>query len=277
MEGIVPRLDRDRLSVPVALISLIGVLFRFINLPEVSRSLNVLGSPLGIHVNRTVLMIVLVSALVAMGTRYVLAAHPTPPDRLTRPRYLSWVLPSLVGGLVAYLLEAAPTTGVWLVSLLGGVLAIGLAMAAEFGSLSIDDPNYARSRLALNVLAYLLAFALFYLIYQTRARSILTASGVTLVAFLVALDLLSVADVGLWRVALYAATVALLVGEVTWALNYWRLSNWAGSLVLLVVFYLVAGIAHQHLLERLNRLVLIEFGLVAVLALCLMLIFAPRM
>ncbi len=274
-EGIVPRLDRDRLSVPVALILLIGVLFRFIDLPEVSRSLNVLGSPLGIHVNRTVLLVVLVGALVAMGTRYVLAAHPTPSERLPRPRYLSWVLPTLLGGLAAYLIELAPTAGVWLVSLAGGVLVIALAMAAEFGSLSIDDPNYARSRLALNILGYLLAFFLFYLIYRTRARSILTASGVTLVAFLVALDLLSVADVGVGRVALHAAAVALLAGEATWALNYWRLSNWAASLALLVTFYLVTGITHQHLFGRLNRLVLLEFGLVAVLALCLILFFVP--
>jgi len=275
MEQVAPRIDRDRLSVLVALILLISVLFRFIDLPEVAHRLNVFGSPLEIRLNRMGLLIVLVSGLVAMGTRYVLAAHPTPPHRLPRPRYISWVLPSLLGGLSAYLIEQAPTQGVWIVGLLGSVLVISLAVAAEFGSLSIDDPNYARSRLALNVLAYLLAFVLFYIIYRSRVRSALTASGVTLVAFLVALDLLSVADVYLGRVALYAGIVALLLGEVTWVLNYWRLSNWAGSLALLVVFYLVAGVAHQHLLERLSRLVLLEFLLVAVLALSVILVFAP--
>ena len=166
-----------------------------------------------------------------------------------------------------YLVEQAPTEAVWAGGLLLGVLVISLAVAAEFGSLSVDDPGYARSRLALNVLAYLLAFVFFYMIYRTRSRSIITASGVTLVSFMLALDLLSVADVGVGRVALYAVAVALLVGESTWALNYWRLSDWAGSLSLLVVFYLAGGIAHQNLLERLSGRVLIEFGLVAAMAL----------
>ncbi len=271
----VPHLDRDRLSVLIALLLLISVLLRFIRLPEAAWSLGVLGSPLEIRITSTMFLIALVAALMAMGTRYVLAAHPDAPDRLPRPLYLSWVLPSLLGGMVAYLVELAPTEGIWAVGLLWMALVSGLAVAAEFSALSTEDPNYARARLALNILAYLLAFALFYFVYRTRVRSILTASGTMLFAFLVALDLLSVADVTVGRVALYAGVVALLVGEATWAINYWRLGNWTGSLFLLVVFYLSAGVAHQHLLGKLNRWVVLEFVLIAAAALALILAFAP--
>ncbi|HEC34373.1 MAG TPA: hypothetical protein ENI37_06610 [Chloroflexi bacterium] len=271
----VPRLDRDRLSVLVALILLISVLFRFVQLPEEAWNLNVLGSPLEIKVTRTWLLVALVVGMVAFGTRYVLAAHPDAPHRLPRPLYLSWVLPSLLAGMAAYIVELAPTEEMWAVGLLLAALIISLAVSAEFGALSTDHPGHTRARLALNVLAYLLAFSLFYVIYRSRSRSVVTASGTTLVAFLVALDLLSVADVTVGRVALYAGTVSLLVGEATWALNYWRLSNWAGGLFLLVVFYLIAGVAHQHLLERLNFWVLLEFALVAAAALLAILLFAP--
>jgi FtsH-binding integral membrane protein len=259
----------------VALILLIGVLFRFIRLPEAAWDLSVLGSPLEVRVTKTWLLVALVTGLTAFGTRYVLAAHPDAPHRLPRPLYLSWVLPSVLAGMAAYLVEMAPAEGIWAGGLLLAALVIGLAVSAEFGALSTDHPGYARARLSLNVLAYLLAFSLFYVIYRTRARSIVTASGTTLVAFLVALDLLSVADVSVGRVALYAGAVGLLVGEATWALNYWQIGNWAGGLFLLAIFYLLAGLAHQHLLERLSLWVLLEFGLVTAAALAAVLVFAP--
>ncbi len=271
----VPRLNRDRLSVLIALILLISVLFHFIQLPEAVWNLTFLGSPLELRVTRTGLLVVLVIALTALGARYVLLAHPDAPHRLPRPLYLSWVLPSLLGGVSAYMVELAPTDMIWAGGVLLMVLIIGLAVSAEFGALSPDYPGHARARISLNILAYLLAFALFYAVYRTRARSVITASATTLCAFLVALDLLSVADVPVERVTLYAATVGLLVGEVNWALNYWQLSNWAGGLFLLAVFYLIAGVAHQHLLEKLSLWILLEFVLVTAAALSLILIFAP--
>ncbi|MBN1954511.1 MAG: hypothetical protein JW900_05605 [Anaerolineae bacterium] len=255
---------------------LVCVLFRFIQLPEESWQFNVLGSPLEIRITGTWFLVALLAALVGMGTRYVLLGHPAALSaQLPRPLYISWVLPILLGGMCAYLIATAPIDGVWAAGLVAGGMVIGLAVAAEFGALSIDAPSYAISRLALNVLAYLLAFAFFYVTYSTRARSIITASSITVVAFLIALDLLSVADVSVTRVALYAGIIALIVGQVTWALNYWRLGSWSGSLALLVVFYLSSGITHQYLLERLNLRVLFEFGIVAMLVLLATLLFAP--
>jgi len=269
-----PRLNRDRLSVLIALILLISVLFRFVQLADVSWNLHILGSPLELRVTRAWLMVVLLTGLVALGTRYVLMAHPDAPQRLPRPLYLSWLLPSLLTGVVIYLVESAPNEGVWAGGLLLAALVVSLAVAAEFGALSADHPGYARSRLALNGLAYLLAFVLFYILYSTRARSMVTATGATFVAFLLALDLLSVADVKVERVALYAALVGLLVGEANWVLNYWRLTNWGGGLFLLLTFYLAAGVAHQHLLDQLSPRVLLEFGLVAGAALAIIVVFA---
>ncbi len=263
-------LNRDRLSVLVAIILLLSVLFRFIELPESSWRLDILGSPLEIQVTSTSLLVVLTVALVVTGTRFVLRDHADVPDRLPRPLYLSWVLPGLLSGLVVYVIHLAPTVRLWS----GGVLLLGLivslAVGAEFIALSTADPRYTRARLALNLLAYLLAFSIFYIIYQTRARSLLTATATTIASFLVAIDLLSVADVSVGRVALYASAVGLVVGEATWALNYWRLSNWAGAFAILLVFYVASGVAHQHLLERLSGRVLAEFALVTIAALVIL-------
>jgi hypothetical protein len=263
-------LNRDRLSVLVAIILLVNVLFRFIELPESSWHLEVLGSPLEVRFTSTTLLVVLTMAFVVTGTRFVLMDHPDVPDRLPRPLYLSWVLPGLLSGLAVYVVHLAPTVRIWG----GGVLILGLlvslAVGAEFIALSTEDPRYTRARLALNLLAYLLAFSLFFFIYQTRARSLVTATAMTVAAFLVAIDLLSVADVVVGRVALYAGAVGLIVGETTWALNYWQMSNWTGAFALLLMFYVTSGVAHQHLLERLSWQVLAEFALVTVVALVIL-------
>ncbi len=152
---------------------------------------------------------------------------------------------------------------------------IGVAVAAEFATLSPAHPSYARARVALNVLAYVLAFAFFLVIYRTRARSLVTATGISGVAFLVALDLFSVAETRWVRVVLYAAVTGLLVGEATWALNYWRLDDWTASLFLLLLFYFCTGVVQQYLLERLKITVLLEFGFVMALVLILMVILRP--
>jgi len=272
----IPRLNRDRLSVLIALILLTSVLFRFVQLPQVTRRFHLLGSPLEVNLTGGGLLVVLVAGLAAMGARYILAAHPDAPDRLPRPLVFSWVLPGLLGGMAAYLVELAPTEVVWGGGLLLAMVLIGLAVATEFAALSPRHPAATRARLGLNILAYLLALVFFYLIYRTRARSLVTATEVTLVAFLIALDLLGVAETRAARVILYSAVVGLVVGEATWALNYWRLDNWTASLLLLLFFYLATGIAQQYLLDRLKPAVLLEFGLVTAAVLTLVLVFGKR-
>jgi len=262
-------LNRDRLSVLVASILLLSILFRFIQFPEASWRLEVLGSPLEIQITGATLLVAFSIALVITGTRAVLMAHPSVRG-LPRPLYLSWVLPGLLTGLSVYVTSLAPDLRLWGAGTLLTAFLISLAVSAEFTALSTEDPGYARARLALNLLAYILAFALFYFIYRTRARSLITATATTLTAFLVALDLLSIADVGVGQVALYAGVVGLVTGESTWAFNYWRLGNWAGAFSILLVLYLTSGIAQQHLLGRLTGRVVAEFVGVAVLALMIL-------
>ncbi|MBE9506656.1 MAG: hypothetical protein IMY86_01280 [Chloroflexi bacterium] len=103
----------------------------------------------------------------------------------------------------------------------------------------------------------------------------MTATLALLVATLLALDLLSVADVSLRRVLLFAGIVGLVVGESTWALNYWQISSWVGGLFLLLIFYAAVNTAHQHLLGRLRVSILVEFAVVAIAVLAIILLKSP--
>ncbi len=275
MQETVKPLERNRLSVLIAVLLLGSVIFRFIELPERVWNRQLLGSPLEIHVTETWLLITLMVGLVCTGTSLILHDHPHLVEHSGRPIYVSWILPGVLIGLSAYLVARISTWPMWIGGLTLVGIAISLVISIEYTAVSSDAPGYPTARLALNVLAYLLVFILFAIIYHTRTRSLVTATLTLLTAMLLALDLLSVADVPLRRVLLFAGIVGLIVGESTWALNYWQVSAWVGGLFLLLIFYITVNAAHQHLLEHLSGPILVEFVIVAIIVLTIILLKVP--
>ncbi len=267
--------DRDRLSVLLALLILGNVLFQFIELPARIYRLQALGSPLQIHASDTLLLITLMIGLACTGTSLVLHDHPLLIAHPERPVAISWILPGVLAGLSGYLLSLAPTLPIWIGGLVVFGISIGLTISAEHAAVHPDASSYAGARIALNVLAYLMGFVLFVLIYQTRTRSLVTATLTLLIATVLAIDLLSVADVQARRMLPFAGIVGLIIGESTWALNYWQISAWVGGLLLLLIFYTSINVAHQHLLDRLDLSTLVELAAVTVAVLVVVLIKGP--
>lgn len=263
--------DRDRLSVLLAMLILANVLFQFIELPGHVYRLQALGSPLQIHASDTLLLTTLMIGMACTGTSLVLHDHPLLIAHPNRPVPISWILPGVLAGLSGYSLSLAPTLPIWLGGLIVFGLTMGLTISAEYAAAHPDAPDYAAARLALNVLAYVMAFLLFVIIYQTRTRSLVTATLTSLIATALAIDLLNVADVHLRRVLPFAGIVGLIIGECTWALNYWHVSAWVGGLLLLLIFYVAINVAHQHLLKRLSLSTLVELTAVSVAVLLVVL------
>jgi hypothetical protein len=137
------------------------------------------------------------------------------------------------------------------------------------------DSRYLTARLSLNAWAYLVALIIFVLIYSAKARSLISATGVSLVSALLALEFLRSAGRGFGRTALYAAIAGLCTGEIIWAMNYWRISGVTGGLILLLGFYVFTGLANQQLRSRLTRRVLVEYAVVALVGLVVLLRFGP--
>jgi uncharacterized protein DUF5656 len=266
------RLDRDNMSVLIAILLLGNLLFRFIELPEQWWRFRVLGSPLDIHLTGDELLVVLMVGLVCTGTNLILHGHVY---QETRPIYISWILPGIVAGLCTFALSRVALLPVWIAGLCLMGFVVAATIVAEYRSASLDAPSYPGARLTLNVLAYFLAFVLFALIYQTRSRSIVSATAIMLTAVLISLDLLSVADEPVTRVLIFAGVVGLLVGESTWALNYWQVSSWIGGLLLLLVFYVTTNLAYHHLLGKLTVFTLVEFAAVAFVVFVVVLLVSP--
>jgi len=149
---------------------------------------------------------------------------------------------------------------------------------AQVHVMEIGDRYFGLAQAVLNIMSHLCAFLLFSTIYGLKARSILSASAVALVTLLLVYELLS-RDVA-WHRALGAAvharqsTIVLLsvvcgvvLGELTWGLNYWAaLTTLVGGAFLLVAFYVSLGVLSHYVDNRLNRQSMLEFAIVGLLA-----------
>jgi len=257
----------NRILVLVALLALTPVLLLVIELPTRNASLTFLGSPLSINLTTDSLLIVFLPVLTIAGVDWVLRDHPDVQAGEVPFLFPFWMAPGLSALALALLLTRLTSWPTWIAALLTGIVVLGLLIVAEYHTISPNAPAYPLARLAVTGLSYLIAFGLFTLIYSTRERSAITATATFLVAATLALDLLAPHIIGLRQATLFALIVGWLVGQATWALNYWNISNWSAGVLLLTTFYVSVGIAQQHFQERLTRGVLVEFAAVTLVAL----------
>jgi hypothetical protein len=267
----------ERISAIISLTLLGMAAYFLIELPSRSVELHLLGSPLTLQVSQRWLMALLMGGMAATGTRAVIYAHPGLPRRRASGYALAfWVLPGLLVILATlWLALLASTLNWWLAGITITGLLLWSVILAEYHTIDPGDPQYELARLWLNLIGYGVAFGFFVIIYQTRARSILTATETLFVSGLLAGSLLRAGPDQVGRSWLFAGLVALVMGQCTWALNLWRITPSTAGLWLLLIFYLCCGLAQQHLLGRLTRRALVEFAAVAAIGLFVILRYAP--
>jgi hypothetical protein len=249
---------------------------RFLALPERSFTAILLGSPVTLSITDSAILGALLAGLVASGTEAVLRAHPNSlrarsagdlsgaGDRVerinpvSRDHWVFWGLPIALTVVALLLLPLAPSVVYWVIGLITMGLALGFSLAGIYYTVDPFQPGYRRARLGLNAL-----------------RSLVSATEVMVVSGLLALELLRGSGRPTVLVALYAGITGLVLGQATWALNYWRLDSLTGGLVLMISFYNIVGLAQHGLQGRIRRRVVLEYGLITVAALALIWEFAP--
>jgi hypothetical protein len=257
----------ERISAVVSL-TLIGLALYFVlEFPSQIAAFTLFATPLTLDSPRRWLMIVLLAGLVMAGTDTVIRSHPALP--LRRLSYLapSWMLPGLLVILATQTLGLAPTPMIWGVGLVGIGLLLWLTIIAEFQQVLPTSTAYRWAYLWRQLVGYSLALAFFIVIYQTRSRSALSATGILLVSGMIALSLLRQNPEAISKTWLFATVIALILGQITWALNYWRASTLSVGLFLLLIFYVLTGLAQQQLLGKLSQRAGWEFGVITVVVL----------
>ncbi|MBI4317245.1 MAG: hypothetical protein HY675_02045 [Chloroflexi bacterium] len=208
-------------------------------------------------------------ATVCIGTDHIIHSHWRVHLRRKRYTFTLWILPALLV-LGAFLFLRLPlfSTGV---AVVGGLLvtAILLAMVitCEYHTIDLEDSWYNLARFCLNLLAYLTAFSLYTAIYSTKVRSVYSATAILIISALFSLELLRGTERSVPRTWIYSLTTGVIMGEITWALNYWVISGLAGGLFLLLALYVITGVVQNHLLSRLSTRLVAEYALVAIVGL----------
>lgn len=250
-------------------------MLRFVELPTFSWSVRrILGSPLGFTLDGNWLLPVLMMSVVGTGT-YALVQTLPHRDSQERPILFSLITPLLGALFTSLLLLRASSWPVWLGTLLLTGLLIGLLVHLTYGVFYLDNPSYASFRTLLNLADYLLGFALFGIVLSAQERSLVSSPAILLLSGLLSLDLLSASSTSSSVLLIYGGTIALIEGELTWILSYWPISPWGAATVLILGLYIGSGIAYQHLLDTLNRRMVIEFVTLAVIVFGLILIIKP--
>lgn len=269
---------RDRISVITWLFVFALGISQLYSLPTTVITLRALGSPVSIALTKTLVAALALALYAAAGVASVIRVHP----RFLRHGQRGWVwpfwaLPMAIAIIAVYVLPLAPTRPMQVLVLLASGGLMILALFSLYTTVERGQTGFRRARLVLDALSYGAALVLFLFVYQTRTRSLLSGTLVALTATLLAIELLRSTTNRPLNVLTYGAITGMILGQVTWALNYWwAMSNLTGGLLLLLIFYIIVGIAQHGLQEHLNQRILLEFALFALVALVLIAVVAPR-
>jgi hypothetical protein len=208
-----------------------------------------------------------------LGSDQLIHAYWRQHRRRRRYDLTLWIFPALIvaGGFLVLRLPFFNSGPAVALGIAATTALFGAVVVCQLHSLSSEDQHYALARFVLTLLVYLSAFGIYSAIYAPRVRSAYSATAITIVTFLLCLELFRGQQVDGRRATIYAGVLGLSVGEVTWALNYWLISPLAGGLLMLVVLYVGAGITQSHMTGELSGRTLLEFTGVALAAVLLVL------
>ncbi|MFN3981896.1 MAG: hypothetical protein ACK4SA_16090 [Caldilinea sp.] len=267
---------RDRISVVTWVLVFGFVLSLLLRLPTTIISFRALGSPTEVELTATTLMAFVLAIVASAGAEGLIRLHPKRQANRLGLTWAYWALPAAMSIVTVVLLPSIPTRLFQAVVILVAGVLLMIAFYSLYATVEPGQPGFRRARFWLDALAYGVALLLFLFVYQARTRSLLSGTLIAFTASLLAVELLRNSTNETRTVLMYSAVVGLLLGEMTWALNYWPLlPGLTGGMLLLLGFYLAVGIALQGLQGRLTKRIMIEFAAFAVIAVMLIIVFGP--
>ncbi|MCC7352455.1 MAG: hypothetical protein IT330_01765, partial [Anaerolineae bacterium] len=181
---------RDRIGVLVMAVLLTLTVQRLVTLPTRTIYGILLGSPVALSLTAATILSAILAGLVALGTDSVIRAHPHLQTGESASTWVFWALPCALVIVAAQLLPLAQTRLIWL----GGLLLTGLFLilgeVAAYRTIDPLAPGARRARGFLTLLTFAVAVMLFLVVYQSRTRSLLSATWVLAVSTLLALEIL---------------------------------------------------------------------------------------
>lgn len=151
-------------------------------------------------------------------------------------------------------------------------IPVGTAAVLTAGTITrrfLFDPDplvRQRARGIYTLLIHGVAFLVLSMIYINKVRSLFSATAVLFFGVLLLLQVTEGEDALFGRRLVYALVGGVMLGQITWVLNYWKATGWTGGAALLIFFYLAAGLIAAQLRRGVAARDVAEYGGIAAVA-----------
>jgi hypothetical protein len=217
-------------------------------------------------------LLLLLAGLVALGTDAVVRTHPRARFKRLDDTALYLFAPVLLTLSLGLFLEEV-AEGYW--SLLAGVSAaipLAIVLQAEYDSVDRRAGAYGGARLILNIATYVIAFLFYATVYDFDLSLPAVSFAAGVVSLLLAIEILREEALETPRTLLYAVAIGLLLSEAALAMHFLPLEGALAAVFLLLAFYLMTGLMHNYLADRLSLRTVGEFSGIALLGLLIVVI-----
>jgi hypothetical protein len=231
--------DINRLSVLAASILLAYAFTPFIHVPERSLVLQLPGFLFELRVNFSTLVSLLVAALAASGTSWLLHGHPQLGKQHT---YQHWLLPALTAWVIGVPLETLAVGLEWWAVFAFGGLLLALVFVAEYIVVDISDARQAPATVGLTAVSFALYLTLAITVRAAGMRLYLVLPALVPTIALVTMRTLYLRLGGRWSLR-WSIGIALVVGQVAIGLHYWPISPLAFGMAVLGPAYALTSLA----------------------------------
>lgn len=252
-------------------------LSRLVELPARPLQISVLGSPLGVDLSGTALVLLIVVGLAVTGMQSLLSLHPSAGQQRPSAWLIHWIVPALLGAALVLWLRQIDDLGRWTLALLAAAVLIPLALVSEYRTVSLAPPERGDAWLEWGrmVLIHLIALILFAVIYGMGLRRLVGGPAVWVVAASLGGRYFWGLTGALRRSFAHGAAVGVATALTLWVLNAWQFSALGGGWLLLTSFYLAVGLPKERLTDRLDARVALEYAAVGLLAVLIGLLAFP--
>jgi hypothetical protein len=209
-------------------------------------------------------LLLLLCGLSALGADAVVRHHPKAHFQRLDDTALFLFVPVLFTLSAGLFLEEV-ASGHWTIAAgLVSVIPYWFILKAEYESVDRASPRYHYQRLILNLATYVIAFLFFSTMYHFDLNLLTMAFSAGVVSLLLGIEVLREEAMDTTRTITYALAIGVLLAEAAWVTHFLPLDGSGAAVFLLLAFYLMSGLMHNYLADRLSWKTASEFGFVAV-------------
>ncbi len=214
-------------------------------------------------------ILLLLCALTAFGADNVVRTRPGAHFQRLDDTALFLFVPVLFTLSAGLFFEDA-VSGHWTIAVgLLSAIPYGLILWAEYGSVDRVSPRYHLHRGILNAATYIIAVGFFSTMYDFDLSLLSAAFATGVVSLLLGIEILREEALDTTRTLIYALAIGVLLAEAAWAAHFLPLDGSGAAVFLLLAFYLMSGLMHNYLADRLSMRRASEFSAVALCGLAM--------